>query len=129
MKLEFIPLWDVDEHWAEVAPMLEKALAQQTGLSLESVYADVKRAKYLLWKIPGKAAFITEIQPFALEKICMVILCGGDALDKWLPVAEETLSKHGKALGCSALVIVGRKGWSKVAPNFEITDFIMRKAL
>ncbi len=129
MKLEFIPLWDVDEHWPEVSKMLEKALAYQTGLSLDSVYSDLKRAKYLLWRIPGRAAIVTEIQPFALEKVCMVILCGGEKVTDWLPVAEETLSRHAKALGCAALVIIGRKGWSGIAPNFEITDFVMRKAL
>lgn len=129
MKLEFIPLWDADEHWEEVSPMLKKALAEQTGMSLESVYEDVKRGKFLLWKIPGQCVFITEIQPFALEKICVVALCGGEQLATWLKVAEETLSRHARAFNCSALVIVGRKGWSKVAPNFEITDFIMRKKL
>ncbi len=129
VKLEFIPAWDVDEHWAAVAPHLAKALATQSAMSLESVHADVKRGKCHLWRIADKAAFVTEIQAFPREKIAMIILCGGEGLEHWMEVADETLTRYAKALGCHALMIVGRPGWSKVLPAFRITDFIMRKQL
>lgn len=129
VKLEFIPLWDLDEHWSECAPLLAKALARQSAMNLESVHQDVKRGKFLLWKISGHGALITEIQQFALEKICMVVLCGGDGMEEWLEVADRTLTRHAKALGCNALMIVGRPGWSKVVPSYQIQDVVMRKAL
>lgn len=129
MKLEFIPLWDLDEYWPLVAPMLAKALETQSAMDLKSVYEDVKRGKFLLWRIADKAAFITEIQHFALEKICVVVLCGGDGMDEWLMSADHTLTRHAKALGCAALMIVGRRGWSKLVPAYRIEGFIMRKPL
>ena len=109
--------------------MLDKALAKQTAMNRESVYQDVKRGKFLLWKIKNKAAFVTEIQQFPLEKICMIVLCGGDDMDEWIEVADETLSRHARALGCSALMIVGRKGWSRAVPQYQIQDVVMRKSL
>jgi hypothetical protein len=130
MRLEFIPLWDLDEHWEQVSPLLSKALAKQSAMTLKSVYEDVRRAKFLLWRVGDKAAFVTEIQPFALEKICMIVLCGGDGLEEWVEVADRTLTRHAKALGCNAIMMVGRPGWSRVVAGYEIQeDVIMRKAL
>lgn len=129
MKLEFIPLWDLDDYWPEVSPHLAKSLARQTAMTLESVHQDVKRGKFLLWRIPDRCAFITEIQQFPAEKICMVVLCGGEGMEEWLEIADRTLSRHAKALGCNALMIVGRPGWSRVAPAYRIQDAVMRKAL
>lgn len=129
VKLEFIPLWDIEEYWPLVSPLLEKALAKQTAMSLRSVHEDVKRGKFLLWHVPGQAAFVTEIQQFPLEKICMIVLCGGDGMEQWLEVADKTLTRHAKALNCTALMIVGRPGWSKVVPAYQVQDVVMRKAL
>lgn len=129
MKLEFIPLWDLDEHWGEVSPMLAKALAKQTAMSLESVYEDLRRGKFHLWVVPRVAAFVTEIQQFPKERICMIVLCGGDALSEWQDVADEKLTRYARAMGCVALMIVGRRGWSRAAPAYQIQDVVMRKQL
>lgn len=129
LKLEFIPVWDLEQHWAAVAPLLAKALATQSGMSLESIQQDIKRLKFHLWRIADKAAFVTEIQQFPCEKIAMIVLCGGEGLDAWMHIADETLTRYAKALGCAAVMIVGRPGWSKVLPAYRITDFVMRKQL
>lgn len=129
VKLEFIPLWDLDEHWPECASFLARALATQNAMSLESVYADIKRGKFLLWKIASCAAIVTEVQPFALEKVCMVVLCGGDDMEEWVEEADATLTRHAKALGCGSLMIVGREGWSRVLPSYKVQSVVMRKAL
>lgn len=129
MRLEFIPAWDLEERWSEVTPFLELALARQTGMNLESVKADVKRVKFFLWVIPGKAAIVTEIQQYALEKICMIVLCGGNGMEEWLELADATLCRHAKHFGCTAMMIVGRAGWSRVLPEYQIQDVIMRKSL
>ena len=129
MRLEFVPAWDIEEAWPEIAHMLAKALAKQTAMSLESVKADCVRGKFWLWRVPGRAAFLTEIQQFPLERICMIVLCGGDSLEEWLQVADETLTRHARHFGCSALMIVGRKGWSRACPAYEVQDYVMRKAL
>ena len=113
----------------EAAPFLELALARQTGMSLESVKADIKRVKFFLWVIPGKAAIVTEIQQYPLEKICMIVLCGGNGMEEWLESADATLCRHATHFGCTAVMIVGRSGWSRVLSDYQIQDVIMRKAL
>ena len=129
MKLEFIPVWDVEERWASVAALLEKALQKQTAMSLESVKQDCLKGKFWLWHVPGQVAFVTEIQQFALERICMIVLCGGEHIDEWLEHCDRTLTRHARHFGCAALMIVGRKGWARVCPEYEIQDYVMRKPL
>lgn len=129
VRLELIPMWDLEEHWESVAPLLAKAIAKQTAMTLESVHADVKGAKFHLWHIPGKAAFVTQIQNFPSERICMIVLCGGEGMDEWLRIADETLTRYARSFGCNAMMIVGREGWSRVIPAYEVTDVVMRKAL
>ena len=129
MRLEFIPPWDLEEHWPECAPFLEMALATQSAMSLESVHADIRGGKFLLWKIAGRAALVTQVQTFPLEKICMVVLCGGNHIEDWLQEADETLTRYARHLGCQALMIVGRRGWSRVIPAYHVQDVVMRKAV
>lgn len=127
--MELIPMWDLDIHWERIAPMLSKALAEQTAMTLESVYADVKGGKYHLWHIPGKAAFLTQIQTFPKEKVCMIVLCGGQGMDDWVESADETLERYARSFACNAMMMVGREGWSKVLPAYEVVAVAMRKAL
>jgi hypothetical protein len=129
MRLEYVPVWDVEREWETIAPLLSKALAKQTALSIESVKADCVRGRFWLWHVPGRVAFVTEIQNFPLERICMIVLCGGDGLSEWLTDADETLSRHAKHFGCAAMMIVGRPGWHRACAAYEVQDYVMRKAL
>ncbi len=129
MNLIFIPLWDIDLHWATAAPLLAKPLAKQHAMTLESVREDCRRGKFHLWLIPEQVAFVTEIQQFPAERIAMIVLCGGSGLEEWSTSADETLTRYAQAMGCQALMIVGREGWSRVMPAYKIQDVIMRKDL
>ena len=129
MRLEFIPVWDLDERWKEVSPLVELALAKQSAMNMESLFADCKRGKFHVWLIPGEVAFITEVQQFPLERICMIVLAGGEGVDRWKNVCDQTLTRYAKAYGCVALMIVGRRGWSAVMPEYQIQDYVMRKNL
>ncbi len=129
MKLEYVPLWDIEPEWDGIAPLLAQALSKQTALSLESVKADCLRGKFWLWHVPARVAFVTEIQQFPCERICMIVLCGGDGLEEWLAEADQTLTRHAKHLGCTAMMIVGRRGWSRVRPQYQVVDVVMRKVL
>ena len=124
-----MPLWDIEREWDAIAPLLARALSKQTALSLESVKADCLRGKFWLWHVPGRAAFLTEIQTFPLERICMIVLCGGEGMDDWVQQADDTLTRHARHFGCSALMIVGRPGWHRACPAYEISDYVLRKAL
>lgn len=98
-------------------------------MSLDSVFQDCKRGKFHLWIIPEKAAFVTEIQQYPQERICMIVLCGGEGMQEWVPDADATLSRYAVSMGCNAMMIVGRRGWSAVAPAYRVQDTVMRKQL
>lgn len=122
-------MWDLDEHWAKCAPHLAKAIAKQTAMTLDSVQQDVKRGKFHLWLIPGRAALVTEVQQFPAERICMIVLCGGEGMEEWVQIVDAKLTSYARALGCVALMVVGREGWSRAVPAYKATDTVMRKAI
>lgn len=128
MRLEFIPIWDIEDRWSDVSKHFEMALARQKSMNLESVYQDCKRGKFHVWHIEGKASVLTEIQQFPLERICMIVLCGGEGMSEWIDMTVETLSRYAKSYGCTSLMVVGRKGWSSI-PGFNIEDVVMRKTI
>ena len=129
MRLQVVPVWDVPIVWDEVAPLLAKAVAKQTAMSLESLREDCLRGKFWLWHIPGVVAFVTEIQQFPIERIEMIVLCGGENLEAWMEEADATLTRHAKHFGCTALMIVGRQGWARAAPEYKAVATVMRKEL
>ncbi len=129
VKLEFVPVWDVEREWSGIAPLLAKALEKQSAMSIESVKADCLRGKFWLWHIPGRAAFVTEVQQFPLERICMIVLCGGSGIQDWLAESDETITRHARHFGCAAVMLVGRPGWSRVCSEYRVQDYIMRKQL
>lgn len=128
IRFEFVPIWDVDLRWPEAAPMLAKALDTQESLSIESVYQGVKDGKFHLW-VGDDVAIITEIQQFPLERICVGVLCGGAVVERWESTMNAAVTRYARAMGCRAVVIVGRRGWSKVWPEFKIDGYVMRKSL
>jgi hypothetical protein len=129
MTLEFIPMWDIDLHWKEIAPHLAKAVAKQSGLSMESLYKDCKSGKYHLWKVPGRAALATQVQTFPCERVFMIVLAGGEGMDDWFQQADEVLTRCARSFDCNAMDIVGRRGWSRILPAYQVEAVVMRKKL
>lgn len=127
-KLVFIPAWEIDDRWADVAPHLARPLARQSAMTLESLQASLLRGEMLLWEIPGKAAFVTQLQQFPAERICVIILCGGDGLREWQDAAWRGLTRYARKAGCSCLQIVGRRGWTRAVPEFQPTGEVILRA-
>jgi hypothetical protein len=99
-------------------------------------FADVERAvrngSALLWiawngeKI--KAAAITELGQANGEKFCTIVACGGHERSQWLPLIEN-LEKYGRAEGCKAMRIYGRRGLLKLLPEYRATRVLLEKKL
>ena len=128
-RLQFVPVWDVADVWPEVEPLLAKAVTKQTAMSLDSLREDCLRGKFWLWHIPSVVAMVTEIQQFPCERIEMIVLCGGLEMEQWIESADATLTRHARHFGCDAVMIVGRQGWSRAAPQYSAVASVMRKDL
>jgi hypothetical protein len=122
----------VAQFWSFVAPLIKAAMEK----GRLSDYADVERAVLdggsLLWiawngeKI--KAAAVTELGKANGEKFCTIVACGGSDRGQWLHLLAE-LEAYGKAEGCAAMRIYGRRGWLNLLPEYRPTRVLLEKAL
>lgn len=94
--------------------------------------ADVARAigegKAQLW--PGKAcAMVTEVHTFPTGKALQVWLAGGDMAE--LMAMQAGVEAWGRLVGCSEVIIEGRKGWERTLKpaGFELFSVCLRKAI
>lgn len=126
--MRFVPKWEVPERWGHVAPFLRKALARQTAWSEESIYTELMNERMHLWETEG-AAFVTQIQTYPLERLCVIVMCGGSGMKGWTQEAVETMTHYARGYGCNAITVVGRKGWSRVWPALEEKETVMRAEL
>lgn len=91
---------------------LEAALAHGGGAhSLEDVADAVARHDAQIWEAPG-ALLITEVHNAPQLKELHFWLAAGE-LEPVLALSEHVMI-WGRALGCTAATLTGRKGWTKV---------------
>ena len=122
----------VDEFWPHVSPLL-KAACQRTKLNaFADIEADILSGRSLLWMAwNGRAvesAAATILINSEIGKVCIITVCGGSDLERWLPLIDQ-IEGYAKAEGCKRLRIFGRKGWLCVLDGFEAKHVIMDKAL
>lgn len=68
----------------------------------------------------GQSVVVTEILGYPRKMICNILIAAGN-LDEIMELQEE-VSAWARDLGCSKLVMAGRKGWGKVLPKHGWTN-------
>jgi hypothetical protein len=109
----FAPRIDPGAEFERCKPWIEAALVEARGThTIEDVKAGVAARRYHFW--PGKnAAAITEVFNFPRQRVFNVFLAGGD-LNEILTEMEPDFCSFAEFLGCSSIVMTGRRGWEKV---------------
>ena len=91
---------------------IEGALQYSGGThTFEDVFHGVLEGKFQLWP-NDEACAVTEIVVYPRRKVLHVFLAGGN-MDKIVDM-QKSAEEWGKAEGCTAMTIAGRKGWSRV---------------
>jgi hypothetical protein len=118
--------------WPFVSPLIKAAMEKGRLSSYADVEHSVRNSSALLWiawngeKI--KAAAVTELGQANGEKFCTIVACGGQERSQWLPLIES-LEKYGRAEGCKAMRIFGRRGWLKLLPDYRTARVLLEKKL
>jgi hypothetical protein len=120
------------EFWPHVAPLIKAAMEKGRLADYADVEQSVRNGSALLWiawngeKI--KAAAVTELGIANGEKFCTIVACGGHDRRQWLHLLAG-LEAYGKAEGCAAIRIYGRRGWLKLLPEYRTTRVLLEKKL
>jgi hypothetical protein len=96
-------------------PWIAQALEYSGGTHTTTDIAHaVLKGTMQLW--PGeRGCAVTEIVVYPSKKVLHVFLAAGE-MDQIVDM-QESAEEWGKAQGCTAMTIAGRKGWSRVLAN------------
>lgn len=122
----------VHEIWPLVRPLLENACRRTALNGFADFEADIVAGRSLLWIAWNgsaiEAAAATVITDTDLGKVCVITLCAGRGMQRWLRLIDR-IEAYAKDEGCTRMRIFGRKGWLRVLDGFEAKHVVMDKAI
>jgi hypothetical protein len=122
----------VSQIWPHVHRLIWEAMRRGGVSSFAPVEASVLAGRALLWLATEgatiHAAAVTELQQTEWRKVCVLVACGGRDRARWLPLIAE-IEGFARAEGCTAMRIVGRKGWERALANYRTKRIVLEKEL
>ena len=103
---------DIMQQLMRCRKWIEDALEYSGGThTFPDICRGVLNGDFQLWPNDNGCA-VTEITVYPMKKVLHVFLAGGSMSD--ITDMEESAAMWGKAYGCNAMTIAGRKGWKKI---------------
>ena len=122
----------VDEVWPHVRRLLKAACRRTEVNAFADIEADILSGRSLLWLAWNgraiEAAAATILINSDVGRVCIITVCGGREMKRWLPLLAE-IEAYAKREGCTRVRIFGRKGWLRVLDGYEQKHLIMDKDL
>jgi len=122
----------IREIWPYVRPLLEKACRATCLNAFADFEADILAGRSLVWIAWNggmiEAAAATVLANSDLGKVCVITLCAGRDMKRWLKLIEQ-IEAYAKDEECECVRIFGRKGWLRVLEGFEAKHVVMDKAI
>jgi hypothetical protein len=122
----------VREIWPLVQPLLKAACYRTKLNAFEDIEADILSGRSLLWLawngLTVESAAATVLINSEIGKVCIITVCGGSDMKKWLPLIDQ-IETYAKTEDCKRVRIYGRKGWLHVLDGYEEKHIIMDKEL
>lgn len=134
IELICVPPDKVAQVWRyqNIASFIREAMRRGNFGAFKPIEDAVLNGRALLWlAIDGttvNAAAVTELITTEWRKVCMIVACGGEHMDDWLPLIAG-IEKFARAENCAAVQIVGRKGWLRKLQDYRTTSIVLEKEL
>ncbi len=122
------------EFWPYCAPLIKSAMERGRLTDFALVEHGVRNGNGLLWlawKQDARkimAAAVTELTSANGERFCTIVACGGSDRAEWLPLIEG-LEKYARVEGCVAMRILGRRGWARLLPAYQVSRVLLERKL
>jgi hypothetical protein len=122
----------VNEIWPQVRPLLENACHRTSLNAFADFEADILAGRSLVWLAWNgsaiEAAAATALTNSDLGKVCVITLCAGRGMTRWLKLIGG-IEAYARDEGCTRIRIFGRKGWLRVLEGYEARHVVMVKEL
>jgi hypothetical protein len=118
--------------WPHASDLVRRAIAATKLSDFALIERDVLAGDALLWLVIEDrtiaAAVVTQLSIVDGEKYCTIVACAGEGFAGWSHFLAR-LHEFGKAEGCKAMRIFGRKGWARMLPDYKTHAVILQKEL
>jgi hypothetical protein len=118
--------------WPYVEPLIKAAVEKPRISDFAVVRHDLFSGGALLWiawnGYEVKAAAVTQCAIANGDKTCTIVACGGQDNKEWLPLIAG-LETYAKREGCRATRIMGRMGWKRILPDYQVAGYILERTL
>ncbi len=136
VELLAIPPDGVDRVWPIVVPFLQKAADTTEKLTVDDTLLAMCRSSLThLWVIVDVdemetlAVLLTDVQEsYNGHRAGRVIAAGGLEMTRWTHVIRQ-LEDWAIQNECDSFEIVGRKGWGRVFPEYDLIECVYAKEL
>jgi hypothetical protein len=120
------------EIWPYVEPLIRRAVERSISTDLVTVAAKLVRRQALLWVVWDgthiRAAVVTSINTANGKKRCVIVACGGNGIEGWLPLIGR-IEDYARAEGCMSMAIIGRRGWQRRLKDYRPLAVMLEKKL
>jgi hypothetical protein len=147
-QLVCVPPDEAVRTWPHVRDLIFAAMKRGDLGSFRPVEASVLGGEALLWLAIARAgddgariqaAAVTELHQSEWRKVCVVVACGAAsgrsrpssrAMERarWIALLDG-IEAYAREAGCSATRIMGRKGWARVLPAYQVKRIVLEKDL
>jgi hypothetical protein len=132
LQLVCVPPDNAAAIWPHVRALIYAAMKRGDLSSFRPVEASVLAGDALLWLAWDgthiQAAAVTELHQTEWRKVCVVVACGGAGMRAWIPLLDG-IEAYARAAGCTAVRIMGRKGWMRLLGDYRVKRIVLEKDL
>jgi hypothetical protein len=124
-----IPAEEIPALWPRVRPIVKRALERSPDYSPRDVKASLcaeHRQLFVTWPEVDTIC-ITSIEDRPKRRVLVIWWKAGILHDDWREMLAAT-ENWGRSLGCSRVEFRGRKGWTKLLPDYR-TEVLYSKDL
>lgn len=118
--------------WPLASPFIKRAMERGIAdfAEIEQLVLD---GSALLWVATDGAdifaAAVTQFYSANGKLSCHVNAIGGKDRKRWLPLMLDKIERYAMAAGCTSMISVGRKGWQRVRPDYNVRGIVLEKVL
>jgi hypothetical protein len=133
-QLICIPLDLVPQIWPRVSGLIYVAIKKGGISSFAPVEQAVRsgRAKlFVAWdgaETILAAAVIEVVSTEFRNAVCEVVACGGKQMERWLHFMNG-IEEWARDQGCSAVRVIGRRGWLRALDGYHEKRLVIEKVL
>jgi hypothetical protein len=110
---------------------LIKVIDKAPEVTLKTVLESIGKGHSQLWLVYKDeeilGAVVTKHVSYPVKERLLIHLCGGKAITEWVDLYMETVEEWAKEKGLDGVEIFGRKGWTKLIPDYSSDIIYMVK--